>query len=319
MSLLEEIRRASAEVAQRARSVRIVPERLAELADRFGDAAPPAPSLDPAHHHLDTPAGSVAFVMTLDAVNFGSGWFPIFRKRPGLSGYFTIASSIKDRFDRQGPWRAERLAVMTAEDCAGIFGQDLAVPAVAELMEHFARAWRELGRFLLERYGGRFAGPMAEAEGSAERLVGILAKLPGYRDVSHYEELEVPFYKRAQITVADLSALPLGPGRGEFHDLDRLTIFADNLVPHVLRVEGVLELTRDLAERIGRGELIAAGSPEEVELRACALEAVERMVARLCERGVATTARAVDDWLWNRGQRPDMKAKPRHRTRSIFY
>ncbi len=44
------------------------------------------------------------------------------------------------------------------------------------------------------------------------------------------------FYKRAQITPSDLALA----GVAEFDDLDRLTIFADNLVPHVLRVDGVL-------------------------------------------------------------------------------
>ena len=39
------------------------------------------------------------------------------------------------------------------------------------------------------------------------------------------------FYKRAQIVASDLALA----GVAEFDDLDRLTIFADNLVPHVLR------------------------------------------------------------------------------------
>ena len=44
------------------------------------------------------------------------------------------------------------------------------------------------------------------------------------------------FYKRAQIVAADLALA----GVARFRDLDRLTIFADNLVPHVLRCDGVL-------------------------------------------------------------------------------
>ena len=44
------------------------------------------------------------------------------------------------------------------------------------------------------------------------------------------------FYKRAQIVPNDLAVA----GVADFRDLDRLTIFADNLVPHVLRVDGVL-------------------------------------------------------------------------------
>ena len=45
--------------------------------------------------------------------------------------------------------------------------------------------------------------------------------------------LPTPFFKRAQITPNDLALA----GVAEFDDLDRLTIFADNLVPHVLHVD----------------------------------------------------------------------------------
>ena len=44
------------------------------------------------------------------------------------------------------------------------------------------------------------------------------------------------FWKRAQILPNDLALA----GVAHFADLDRLTIFADNLVPHVLRIDGVL-------------------------------------------------------------------------------
>ena len=42
------------------------------------------------------------FTLTLDAINFGSGWFPTLRKRPGCSGYFTVAWALTDRFRADG-------------------------------------------------------------------------------------------------------------------------------------------------------------------------------------------------------------------------
>ena len=56
-------------------------------------------------------------------------------------------------------------------------------------------------------------------------------------------------------------------------------MFADNLVPHVLRLDGVLEFDPRFAGRIEREELIEHDSPEEVEIRACAVHAVELIVA----------------------------------------
>lgn len=55
-----------------------------------------------------------------------------------------------------------------------------------------------------------------------------------------------------------------GGGR-QFADLDRLTIFADNVVPHVLRVEGVLRYSEALAARIDRGDPLPPGG-EETEI-----------------------------------------------------
>jgi len=318
MRLGDRIRSACAEVTGRARHVRLDEDALAPLAEAF-EAKPRSESPDPVHQAVGPPQDTLAFVLTLDAVNFGSGWFPHLTKRPGLSGYFTIASCLTERFERHGPFSAEALAELGPADCARIFGQDLAVPEQAELMTLFARSWNELGRFLTARYAGRFAGPLAEAEGRAEAMAEILGELTAYRDVARYEGIEVPFYKRAQLTVADLASAPIGEQAARIHGLGRLTAFADNLVPHTLRCAGVLHYGASLSDRIEREVLLAAGSPEEVEIRAAGVHAVERLVAELGARGLETTAMAVDQWLWNRGQAPAVKARRRHRTRTTFY
>ena len=90
-------------------------------------------------------------------------------------------------------------------------------------------------------------------------------------------------------------------------------------MPHVLRCEGLLRLSPALEEAIAAGRELPAGSPEEVELRAVAVHAVEGCVAELARLGVRTSARELDLRLWTRGQRPEIKAHPRHRTRSPYY
>lgn len=323
--VLDAVRESCARVAQRARFVHIDRPRLCELARELGRLPAPAPGLDPVHHHVGDPDDTLAYVITLDALNFGSGWFPYLRKRPGLSGYFTVATSLRDRFEAAGAWSAAELAGITPAVCADVLGQDLSVPEVAELMALFAEALRDLGRWLEGRFDGSCAAAVEEAGGSAARLVELLAEMPFYRDVARYHELSVPFFKRAQLTAADLAAAFHGCGWGRFRDLDRLTIFADNLVPHVLRREGVLRYEPDLARRIDAEELVPAGSEEEVEIRAAAVHAVELCVAEIAAAGGpglpggARTARELDQLLWRRGQRPDMKAHPRHRTRSTYY
>jgi hypothetical protein len=317
VSPFDRIRAACRAVAAEARFVRIVEARLEPCARTLLAADAPRP--DPAHQRRASPEATLAYVVTLDAVNFGSGWFPFLRKRPGCSGYFTVALALAERCDARGPWSAAELRGIEAAELAGVLGQDLAVPEVRELVGLFASALRDLGALLETRHAGSFAALVEAAGGRAARLLELLAEMPFYRDVASLDGREVPFYKRAQITAADLHQAFGGRGPGRFVDLDSLTIFADNLVPHVLRLEGVLAYEPALVDRIEAGELLAPGSREEVEIRACAVHAVERVAEAAARLGAATPVWRLDEILWWRGQHPEFKARPRHRTRSVFY
>jgi hypothetical protein len=305
--LLSQLRDASARVAARARHVRVnedaIPAYAAALPLEASQAGP-----DPdAHLVTGTREEFSAFWLTLDAVNFGSGWFPTLRKRDGRSGYFTIATGIRERFATHGPWTADELTTIRAIELAGVLGQD----PDHELIELLAHSLRGLGRHLEAEHGGSFAALVDSAHGSAPALVELLDGWECFADTSSYDGFTVPFLKRAQLAAADLARAGVAP----LTDLDRLTMFADNLVPHVLRRDGILTLDPQLVERIEREELIEHGSPEEVEIRACALHAVELIVAQR----PASRAADVDQLLWLRGQEPRYKSSPRHRSRCTAY
>jgi hypothetical protein len=290
VGLLDEVRSSCREVAEAARFVSIDLE-----AARPPDEAGP-PTLDPEAHYLEGgPADVATYLLTLDAINFGSGWFPTLRKRPGRSGYFTVARALADRFRAEGPWSNVQLRALETSELADVLGQERGHP----LMRLYAEALRDLGRFL----GDRTALDLVEeAEGSAERLAMQLARGMRFFD-------DRGFYKRAQIVPSDLALA----GLASFGDLDRLTIFADNLVPHVLRVDGVLRYDRDLAAHIDAERLLPPGRAER-EIRACALHACEQLAERT---GIAP--RVLDLRFWNRGQAPGYKRIPRHRTRCVYY
>ena len=254
-----------------------------------------------------TRGARAAFWLTLDAINFGSGWFPTLRKPAGRSGYWTIAEGLRQQFDRHGPWSAAALTELDATTVAKALRQD----AGHELMELFAVSLRDFGAHVAEEHGGSFEALVDDARGSAVALVEQLAGWDCFADSSRYNGHTVPFLKRAQIAAADLARSDVA----RFGDMRRLTMFADNLVPHVLRLDGILAFEPELVARIEREELIEHGSPEEVEIRACAVQAVELMVAAVPER----TAAEVDQLLWNRGQGRRYKASPRHRSRCTAY
>jgi hypothetical protein len=287
-------------VAGAARHVRIAGSAIPPYALTLPIDSPPAPDLEPGA----SDERRAAFGLQLNAVNFGSGWFPTLRKPDGLSGFRTVEAGLK----RRGPWTAEELTRVDAAEAAATFGgQD----PEHELMPLFASALNELGEHALAEHGGSFHALARSGGGSAVALAGQLAALPTWHDVSTYDGAPVPFFKRAQLAAADLHLQGVAPAS----DVAALTLFADNLVPHVLRIDGVLEFEPALVSRIDAGELIEHGSPEEVEIRACALHAVELLVA--AHEG--TTATAVDNALWHRGAGARYKAHPRHRSRTTAY
>jgi len=304
VTITDEVRESCARIAANARSVRIDIDAAAELQP----AKTPEP--DPERHYLDGDAADVAdYMLALDAINFGSGWFPTLRKRISegepVSGYFTISWALADHVRTHGPPTCAWLARVSTVEIADILGQR---PDM-ELMGLYSQALRALGRFLEgppTRPARRALDLVGEAGGSAERLAQMLA-----RGMAMFDDHG--FYKRAQIVANDLVLA----GVAEFADLDRLTIFADNLVPHVLRCDGVLVYDDELAARIDRGERLPLGGSER-EIRACAVHACE-----LISQRTGVPARAIDTWLWTRGQAggrgTQYKARPRHRCRTVFY
>lgn len=301
MGLCDEVRASAAAIAASAESVRIDAGVLARY-EPGGVVPVPEPTLDPVRHYLEgSPEPVAQYLLMLDTINFGSGWAPTLNKRVdpatgrAVSAYSTTAWNLADHVRANGPWDAAALRTVTTEAIAAVLAQR----ADHELMALYAQALRDLGRFLGSRSALDLVG---ECGGSAEQLATKLASgMALYSDVG--------FYKRAQIAGADLA---LG-GVAQFTDLDHLTIFADNLVPHVLRCDGVLVYDAELAELIDAERPLPAGRAER-ELRACAVHACELLSQRL-----GKPAMTIDMALWNRGQLPEYKARPRHRTRCVYY
>jgi hypothetical protein len=299
MTLTDEIRAAAARVAAESRSVRIVEAAIEPYARSLPAEAPPTPDIEGADDET-----RAAFSLQLNAINFGSGWFPTLRKPAGLSGFRTVEAGLRAR----GPWTAKELAGLTREEIAKTLGQD----PEHVLMGHFERHLRELGNKIEDEHGGSFLTLARFGGDSVEALATELSTWDTWYDISPYPSGDVPFFKRAQIAAGDLALA----GLARADDLERLTLFSDNLVPHVLRIDGVLEFDPDLVRRIDAEELLEHDSPEEVEIRACALRAVELLVAAHPQY---TTATALDNVLWTRGAAPRYKSHPRHRAPTTAY
>ena len=180
-----------------------------------------------------------------------------------MSGYFTIATALSEHARREGVWTAADLRAMHADALADVLGQR----RDHELMALYAQSLRALGQWLGDR---ATLDVVAAAGGSSERFAEGLA-----RGMAMYADRG--FYKRAQIAASDLALA----GVATFTDLARLTIFADNLVPHVLRCDGVLVYDDRLAAHVDAERPLRYGGPQEREIRGCAVHAAEQLAARL--------------------------------------
>ncbi|HEV2789684.1 MAG TPA: hypothetical protein VGV69_00105, partial [Solirubrobacterales bacterium] len=188
VSLPDEVRAACAWVAERSRLVSIDEERIDDYAAGLTQTAEPAAATESSSSADRDPEAATAFAICMNAINFGSGWWPTIRKRPGLSGYGTMEAGIGERFASAGPWSAEELAAMDAGTIASTLGQDPEHP----LMAQFAVSFGDIGMHVRDDHGGRFLGVVEEAE-SVPALAAALAGWCSFADSSHYEGREVPF------------------------------------------------------------------------------------------------------------------------------
>jgi hypothetical protein len=270
------------------------------------------------HHLLGKGDDTLAFFLILDSINFGSGYFP-YLKDKDLSGYYTVAKKLKEHCEKNGVPTAAELRRMTTAQCAAIFGQETTNLHMQELMELFALALNDLGEWVTDQYAGDYQGFLKQSKHAEEAVLALL-KMPFFRDIARYGRNEVYFLKRAQILLQDLRLAEPNHSLLQFDDFNQLTIFADNVIPFVLKADGVLSYHSWLEERIHKEELIASRSYEEIEMRACSVHAVEILKAVISEELKEITVAQLDFCLWNRGQKlKKLTDAKRHRTRCVFY
>lgn len=303
MSLVRQIAPSCAWVAAQAENVVLHRDKIPDYA-RFIAGRYNVTTVMSDDHLVTGPAETkAAYILALDSVNFGSGYFRLAQEYGLALEYTHIAGGLKRWFEAGRFTQAEDWATVTAED----FSQMLSIPVglhpdLDRLLLSFAMHLRETGEKLLGSYQGSVLNLLEACDRSAVTLADTVALWRGFHDVQAYKGRQIPLLKRAQILAADLNL-----ALGGICDIDKLTIFADNMVPHVLRCDGILDYSSD--------GIIPAGSAKEVEIRAVAIHAVEEMKKHVA----GLTAVNLDHMLWHRGYEPALYAQKPHRTLTTWY
>jgi len=182
---------------------------------------------------------------------------------------------------------------------------------------------RGLGEWVLGTTHAIPAGPHV-ASNLIEQLMNTF---PGFADKAIYEGKQVLILKKAQLLVADLYRhLKNKEPRFNFEDIQHVTVFADNVLPAVLRKVGILELSEELRSKVDAKEELPKGNAE-VELRCVAIAACDAIVASWNERRAKEPAlepveldtMKLDLYLWNKGKEEGFRTVERHATKGTIY
>jgi len=320
---MNEVLETTRHVMERSQQVTIDEQAIAVFSRKLIDNGIEIPRWNYDYHFFDGGQDTVAYLLILDSINFsfwpkpGKVKWEIKYKSETLSGYYALAASLKKAIDSGVPvTRVDYLAHISLDTLKKILGGN----GELQLMEARAHILNELGALLITNYNGEATRLVKAAENSALKLVKLIVEnLPSFRDEADYYGTRIYFYKRAQIFAADLYGAFSGKDWGFFKDMDKLTAFADYKLPQVLRHVGILQYSPSLEHTVDNGIFLESGSPEEIEIRANTIWAVELIRQQLTKMGKDLRSFEIDWLLWNLGQEREFKANPYHRTVTTFY
>lgn len=179
----------------------------------------------------------------------------------------------------------EYLAKVTRKDLESVFSGTIEMPMLDERVALF----NEVGRILVEKYQGHYSNFVrsctprlyANGDGLLERLT---SDFPRFRDVSIYNGSQVHIYKLAQLGIWGMH-LALSPrGAWKLEDADKLTAFADYIVPVGLRVMGIFEYVPELEKQINTLDEVPRDSQAEIELRASSIYVIAKLTEEINKR-----------------------------------
>ncbi|XP_034942797.1 queuosine salvage protein [Chelonus insularis] len=279
-------------------------------------------------------AKAIDWIFVLDTLNFcfwssksNNKW-----KVNGHTGYFALCAAIKRAVDEGIPIIDPTYYVNIKKD---VLGRILRADSGAEpvpLLDERVQNLQQVGKILVDKYNGTFMECVKAAQHSADKLLKLIVnEFECFRDEADFYGHRVSFYKRAQILIGDIWACYRGKDLGEFNDIDLITMFADYRVPQVLMHYGAMRYSNPLLSTLQTGTELAAGSVEEIEIRGCSIEVVERVVDRVRNlikqypnlniNPFSCNSIIVDHFLWDyrRKNAEKLESLPFHKVRTIYY
>jgi len=212
------------------------------------------------------------------------------------------------------------LATISRADMQKIFAGNIEMPMLDEKIA----VWQEAGKVLTAKYGGRFYNFIKSCpprlydsgKGLVERLA---AEFPRYNDVSKYDGHEIKFYKLTQLGFWQIYSGLHETGAFKLEDPQKMTAFADYIVPVALRLMGMTSYSPALEKAINSHQMIPRDSRKEIEIRAHCLYATALLAAeinKLRSPEEQVIIPQIDARLWTHYHTTSW---PHHLTETIMY
>jgi hypothetical protein len=212
------------------------------------------------------------------------------------------------------------LAKITRPELNKVFEGNIEMPMLDEKLA----VLHQVGKVLAEKYDGKFhnfvhsCSPKLYDNGNG--LIDRLVKeFPRFNDVSMLDGHEIKFYKLPQLGIWFLYATLHKAGKFRLDDPQKMTAFADYIVPVALRLMGVTSYSKELEHAINSYQLIPRDSRWEIELRAHCLYATALLtdeINKLRPPNLQIIIPQIDARLWTHYHTTTW---PHHLTQTIMY
>lgn len=313
------------EIYENSRFIKVNKKRLEKVAKEFAKESLTIPSWDaPVFLDHDHSLYMVDFFLLANSINFAFTDFKTGIKfeteyqGTNWKGSYGMFACLKRAYDTPlAIFNTDYLANISVKKMKEIFKGNIEIP----MLKQRTKIFREIGKVLQKNYcksldGIRWASKgmlFNDGRGFVERLV---KDFPSFDDSLEYKGKKVCFYKRAQLAPAML----YGKFQNKyklFNDIDKLTVFADYVLPKALRDLGIFEYTKSLKDKIDNSKLIKANSRTELELRACTIHAADMLIKEINKkRKYKINALHLDYRLWSEARK---KPGKHHLTKTIAY
>jgi len=212
------------------------------------------------------------------------------------------------------------LAQLTRPRLERIFSGNIEMPMLDEKLQ----VWQQVGSALAQKYDGRFHNFVKSCsprlyDNGAVLIDRLVKEFPRFNDVSPYDGENIKIYKLPQLGIWLAYSALRKSGQFPIEDIDKMTAFADYIVPVALRLLGITSYSPELEHAINTYQMIPRDSRWEVEIRAHCIYATALLseeINNIRPKNEQIIVPQIDARLWTHYHTTQW---PHHLTKTIMY